>query len=35
MSFFLMSIYIDLHSHADAKQADILQRFFKTAEGQY
>lgn len=35
MSFFLMSIYTDLQSHADPKQAQILQRFFKTWEGQY
>ena len=30
-----MTIFSDLQSHADHKQAEILQRFFKTWEGQY
>lgn len=30
-----MTIFSDLQSHADPKQAEILQRFFKTGEGQY
>jgi 3-methyladenine DNA glycosylase AlkD len=30
-----MTIFSDLQSHADPKQAEILQRFFKTWEGQY
>lgn len=30
-----MTIFADLHSHADPKQAEILQRFFKTKEGEY
>lgn len=30
-----MTIFSDLDSHADPKQAEILQRFFKTKEGEY
>jgi hypothetical protein len=30
-----MTIFSDLQSQADPKQAKILQRFFKTGEGQY
>ncbi len=30
-----MTIFSDLQSHADTKQAEILQRFFKTGEWQY